>query len=104
MLRIFLIIKSVKNETEYINKLKKRIMIQLDKILHFLAGFFIATVTAVLFKRTNDPLIIGLIASLIGGILKEVYDLKIKKSRFDWFDVFATFVGGVAAISILQFL
>ena len=43
MLRIFLIIKSVKNETEYINKLKKRIMIQLDKILHFLAGFFIAT-------------------------------------------------------------
>lgn len=76
----------------------------LDKILHFLTGFAIATVAVVLSRKTNDPLIIGLIASLIGGILKEVYDLKIKKSRFSWFDVFATVVGGIGAISALQFL
>ena len=75
----------------------------LDKILHFLAGFFIATVVVVLFKNFSDPLLFGFIASIVGGVLKEVYDLKIKKSRFDWYDVFATVVGGIAAISVLYF-
>ena len=76
----------------------------LDKILHFLAGFFIATVVVVLFKNFSDPLLFGLVASIVGGVLKEVYDLKIKKSRFDWYDVFATIVGGVAATSLLYHL
>ena len=79
-------------------------MKHLDKILHFLAGFFIATVVAVFFRNSSDPLLFGFIASIVGGILKEVYDLKIKKSRFDWYDVFATIVGGIAATSILHFI
>ena len=79
-------------------------MKHLDKILHFLAGFTIATVVVVLFRNSIDSLLFGFIASIVGGILKEVYDLKIKKSRFDWFDVFATVVGGIASISVLQFL
>ena len=75
----------------------------LDKILHFLAGFFIATVAVVVLRKSSDPLLFGFIASIVGGILKEVYDLKVKKSRFDWYDVFATVVGGVAATSVLYF-
>ena len=79
-------------------------MKHLDKILHFLAGFTIATLVVVLFRNHIESLLFGFIASIVGGILKEVYDLKIKKSRFDWYDVFATVAGGIAAISVLQFL
>ena len=76
----------------------------LDKILQFLAGFFIATVAVVVLRKSSDPLLFGFIASIVGGILKEVYDLEIKKSRFDWYDVFATVVGGIAATSALCYL
>jgi len=76
----------------------------LDKILHFLVGFAIATVVVVLFRNSTNLFLFGFIAVIVGGILKEVYDLKIKKSRFDWYDVFATVAGGIAAISVLQFL
>ena len=76
----------------------------LDKILHFLVGFAIATVVVVLFRNYTNLFLFGFIAVIVGGILKEVYDLKIKKSRFDWYDVFATVAGGIAAISVLQFL
>ena len=75
-------------------------MKHLDKVIHFLAGFFITTVTFVIFKS----LFIALVVSFITGVLKEVYDLKIKKTHFDWYDVFATFIGGIAAISSLQFI
>ena len=75
----------------------------LDKILHFLAGFFIAIVAVVVFRKTSDPLLFGFIASIVGGLLKEVYDLIIKKSRFDLYDLFATVVGGIAATSVLYF-
>ena len=76
----------------------------LDKILHFLVGFAIATVVVVLFRNSTNLFLFGFMASIVGGILKEVYDLKVKKSRFDWYDVFATVAGGIAAISVLQFL
>ena len=78
--------------------------VQIDKILHFLAGFAIATVVVVVFINSNNHLIFGFIASIVGGILKEVYDIKIKKTHFDWYDVLATILGGIAAISVLSFL
>ena len=79
-------------------------MKHLDKIIHFLAGFAIATVVVVVFKDSTARLLFGFIASIVGGLLKEVYDLEIKKSRFDWYDVFATVVGGIAATSALCYL
>ena len=75
----------------------------LDKILHFLAGFAIATVVVVLFKNFSDPLLFGFLASIVGSLFKEVYDLKVNKSRFDLYDLLAPVVGGIAATSVLYF-
>lgn len=70
--------------------------IQQDKILHFLAGFFICTVASLLIS-----LWLGLILSFAAGIGKEIYDLKIKKTFYSWPDMLATIIGGLIAILVM---
>jgi len=65
-----------------------------DKLLHFFAGGWIAAFAA-------DWWMAVLIAVFI-GFLKELYDLTIRKSVFDWIDWLATALGGgVTAILLV---
>ena len=61
-----------------------------DKKLHFLAGVIICVLVALIFK---SPMY-GLIASVIAGIGKEIYDYY-DYGKFDFADALATFVGGI---------
>jgi len=63
-------------------------MIQIDKILHFLAGFMISTV----FQFLGVWMIVP---ALIIGILKELKD--IKTTGFNIPDLVCTFSGGLIA-------
>jgi hypothetical protein len=58
----------------------------IDKITHFLTGFFIAV---------WFPLYWTVPAALVAGTLKELYDLK-TYGKFDWTDWACTLSGGVA--------
>ena len=62
-----------------------------DKKLHFLAGVIVCFVVALIFK---NPMY-GLIASVIAGIGKEIYDYY-DYGKFDFADALATWVGGIA--------
>lgn len=68
----------------------------MDKLLHFLAGFFICTVASLLIS-----LWLGLILSIAAGIGKEIYDLKIKRTFYSWPDMLATIFGGLIAIFLI---
>lgn len=80
--------------------------IPLDKIYHFIVGFLIYVVTyltyflaqlpSVLYGLPSEILFLGIV--LLAGVIKEVADKKIKKSMFDYFDMFATIVGGVVGL------
>jgi len=65
--------------------------IQVDKILHFLAGYGICA-TSLLFA----PAWLALLIVLIFGATKELYDLKVKQTYFDVLDLVATVAGGAA--------
>ena len=65
-------------------------MIRTDYILHFLAGFFLATIVT-----TWLPPYTALIVAFVAGLLKEIYD--IKKTGFDWKDLVLTTAGGFIA-------
>ncbi len=67
-------------------------VIAYDKILHFLTGFMLST----LLSFTCIWINIGLLIIIAVG--KEYYDLKVKKTLFDWKDCFATLLGGITAI------
>jgi hypothetical protein len=70
-------------------------MKHLDKITHFLAGFFITTCFG--FVGIIPALCIGIFA----GIAKEAYDLKSGRV-FDWIDLLATVIGsGVGALFLI---
>lgn len=62
-----------------------------DKLIHFLAGYGICATALLLF-----PLWVAVLAAAVAGTTKELYDLKIKKTRFDAMDLLATAMGGVA--------
>ena len=62
-----------------------------DKKLHFIAGIVICILVALIFK---NPLF-GLIASVIAGIGKEIYDYY-DYGKPDFLDCLATWVGGIA--------
>jgi hypothetical protein len=66
-------------------------MKNLDKLLHFLAGFFITTV---LLAFTPDWVAVG--AAVLAGVGKEVYDVY-KGGKFDLADLACTFAGGFGA-------
>lgn len=65
--------------------------LQTDKILHFLAGLSITAIVTL-----YAPLWAAILSCLIVGIGKEVYDLKIKHTKFDSMDLFVTVLGAVA--------
>jgi len=65
-------------------------MIRADLILHFLVGFFFATVVT-----TWLPPYTALIVAFIVGLLKELYDMN--KTGFDWKDLVLTITGGFIA-------
>ena len=69
-----------------------------DKKLHFIAGLIICIVVALIFK---NPMY-GLIASVIAGVAKEVYDYY-DYGKIDFLDTLATWVGGIAGY-IVAFL
>jgi hypothetical protein len=72
-------------------------MIQEDKILHFLAGLVIYSV----FYLVNP--VLGLFASILAGVLKEVYDsYHPDQHTTDIMDATATIVGGLTAFLILN--
>ena len=61
---------------------------QIDKLYHFIAGVFIFWVASYFMTYPIIPVIII-------AILKEVYDLKVKKSYMDFWDILATVAGGL---------
>ena len=79
-----------------------KIIIPLDKMLHFLVGFFLASLTTVF---VHDPTW-GILTAIVAGFLKECYDKWIKKTRFDYLDWWATGFGGVVLylFRIFEFL
>ncbi len=60
----------------------------MDKLLHFIAGM-------VIFLIANCFMSFAIIPVIIIAVLKEVYDLKVKKSRMDFWDFLATVAGGL---------
>ncbi len=60
----------------------------MDKLLHFIAG-------VVIFLIANCFMGFAIIPVIVIAIGKEVYDLKVKKSRMDFWDIVATVAGGV---------
>lgn len=61
-----------------------------DKVLHFAAGFIIATVSALMFPAGVTALLV--LAAAVG---KEIFD-KFRHGKPDAMDVVATIAGGIA--------
>jgi hypothetical protein len=62
---------------------------KIDYLIHFLAGIAIGAFTSIFV----DP-IYGLVSSLVVGLGKELYDLKVKKTQFELVETAFTFSGG----------
>lgn len=60
----------------------------LDKVVHFLGGYLIASFFIV-------PLEGFVVATFIGGLKELLWDLKLKKGTPDKFDFLATSLGGL---------
>lgn len=60
----------------------------IDKILHFLAGYAIADMSAPVGDYWSVAIATG------AGTAKELSDKFIKKTKFDWADLACTFAGG----------
>ena len=65
--------------------------IEYDKQLHFIAGLIICILVSLIFK---NPMY-GLIASVVAGVAKEIYDY-FDYGKIDFLDTLATWVGGIA--------
>jgi len=67
----------------------------MDKLLHFIAG-------AGIFWVANYFTSYAIIPVIIIAILKEVYDLKVKHSYMDIWDILATIAGGVLIWAVIK--
>lgn len=67
-----------------------------DKILHFSVSFLIA----LFIKELTGSQYVSFSTSLLIGILKEIYDLKIKKTKVSKGDLLADFLGCAIGITI----
>jgi hypothetical protein len=80
---------------------------KLDDEMHFWAGMLIWIFTFILANFVSgqwESAIIALLAAASTGIVKEVYDEKIKKTKFDWRDFKWTVIGaGIPAILFIIF-
>lgn len=70
-------------------------MIRTDLILHFLAGFLIATIATAFL-----PLCTGIVLATVIGLGKELFDKFIRKQMFDFKDFILTFGGGFLGLWI----
>ncbi|MGD2065747.1 MAG: hypothetical protein PVI43_01075 [Candidatus Bathyarchaeota archaeon] len=72
-----------------------------DKVLHVIAGMFMGAVSQLSVPRSIIPIFVAILIA----IGKELYDKYIKKTYFDFFDMFATiagiFVGAVVTLELL---
>ena len=68
-----------------------------DKILHFLAGYF---VVSIFMFWINWYISFGIITII--AILKELMDKYIKKTFFDWINIIVTLAGGLLACLIFR--
>lgn len=66
-----------------------------DKIFHILAGFVIGFAVFNFYGSAY-----ALISVIVAGVGKELYDEYIGGSGFEFFDLFATLIGGVAGIMV----
>jgi len=77
-----------------------------DKNTHMVAGTLIAIITGFLFfwlldERIWLSLLVGLFSGTLAGVVKEFYDLYIKKTLFNFEDLKATFWGAIVGMIIL---
>ncbi len=70
---------------------------QIDKLYHFIAGMFIFWVASFFINYAIVPVIII-------ALLKEIYDLRFKRSYMCIYDIIATIVGGAVMGVILNVL
>lgn len=73
-----------------------------DKILHFLAGGWIGMLPV--FIHLKYAWLLSLPLAFLIGVLKEVYDLIVRKTGFDLRDVIATSLGGIVSGIIIYIL
>ncbi len=69
-------------------------MKHIDKVYHFIVGMFI-------FWAANFFMSYAIVPVIIIAVLKEVYDLKVKHSYMDIWDILATIFGGLMIWLIL---
>lgn len=76
--------------------------IKYDKLMHFAVGAVIAMIGAFLgsflwwlleLPLWIVPILAGILP-LLAGVIKELRDAKQPNNRFDWQDMFATWIGG----------
>ena len=78
---------------------------KLDDEMHFWAGMLIWIFTFILANFAFEQWLSSVVALIVAastGIVKEVYDEKIKKTRFDWSDFKWTAIG--ASIPAILFI
>ena len=68
--------------------ISKVLAIGKDKIWHFVAGLFIAFFIGLISPKA------GIIAAVLAGAAKELYDAFSKKGTAEWLDLVATAIGG----------
>lgn len=66
----------------------------MDKLYHFIAG-------AIIFLIASHFISYAIFPVIVIAIGKEIYDLKVKKSYFDFWDIVATVMGGLTMWEIL---
>ena len=66
----------------------------LDKVVHFLGGYLLATILPA-------PPLVGLIIAITVGILKEIRDWRSKKGTPEVLDAIATIAGGLLGYLVL---
>lgn len=71
-------------------------ILAVDKLLHFSFSAVIVFSIGLLFG-----IVPGIIAGIVVGFLKEAYDKYIKKSIWDWNDIYADCAGIIYAVLIL---
>jgi hypothetical protein len=72
-----------------------------DKFYHLLAGAYISTPVAFAVKK---PLLWGIGAATVAGVVKEVYDSYQLNNRFDVVDAAFTIVSGAVCATIVHFI
>lgn len=71
-----------------------KLIIAKDKQLHFIICAVISLLVGIIFRSV----IAGMFIALYVGMLKELYDVSVKKSEWDIYDLLADLVGGIVGV------